>query len=486
MHLELSSKDGLKIYDRLSRLNQTTLDNLPKEFITKLSKMNNITFDKLADKAEVFGIILRTEDEIKELEKNSQAYRDLKARIFIARYVADNYSSAVKISQSADRNLNFTQGAWWIRHSSRPIAGTSTTDEQRRNSEKVEQIMKLMQDIDTFSNEEFSNRMSTIMAAERTAHSPGAVGAPVAATTGTFKMKDPSFKFDPKLAYTFMKQMQKAELAATVVKRLEPQQKQKLQNNSPLAVQESTRVHITQIELAKIEYTVNPLDKKELEDLKQYIKTINTRKELFLFAKSLHYKIDVTSNRVATMIPKENQAEIAKLLEQRAKELGYAEPTRPNSISLDTFRNVFTKPIDRKVNYPKTNEKTLMEIYETTKTKLLGSWDPVGDEMRTQKIEGTVGGVLDIATMILVTKGMGSMGAFVRIGNVGRNIGTATNVFKTANVASRFTKNAALINRLAKADKVLGGLWVNGTAGALHGFATMGAYGGLQGTVGMR
>ena len=37
----------------------------------------------------------------------------------------------------------------------------------------------------------------------------------------------------------------------------------------------------------------------------------------------------------------------------------------------------------------------------------------------------TVGGVLDIATMILVTKGMGSMGAFVRIGNIGRNIGTA-------------------------------------------------------------
>jgi hypothetical protein len=43
------------------------------------------------------------------------------------------------------------------------------------------------------------------------------------------------------------------------------------------------------------------------------------------------------------------------LLEQKAKELGYAEPTRPNSISLDTFRNVFTKPIDKKVNYPKTN-----------------------------------------------------------------------------------------------------------------------------------
>lgn len=489
LKLDLSSQDGLKIYNRLCSLGkdassvQATLNSFPKEFIDKLSKMSNITFDKLADKAEVFGIIIRTDDELKEQEKNSQEYRDLKARMFMAQYVADNYSSAVTISQSADRNLNFTQGAWWVRNA-RPIGYTSN-EQQKRDTAKVNQIKKLIQDVDTLSNEEFTKKISAIMEAERTVRDidfslPGEPSLP-----SYSKTKDPSFKFDPKLAYKFMKQMQKAELAASVAKRLEPERKQKGQNNPYVAVQESTRVHNTQVELASIEYTVEPFDKEELKQLTRYIKSIKTKKELFLFAKSLHYKVDVISNKVETMIPKENQAEIAELLEQKAKELGFAEPTRPNSISLDTFRNIFTKPIDKKVNYPKTNEKTIMETYEATKTKLLGNWDPVGEQIRTQEMEGTVGGVLDIATMILVTKGMGSMGAFVRIGNVGRNIGTATSVFKTANVASRFTKNAALINRLAKADKVLGGLWVNGAAGALHGAATMGAYGGLQGTVGM-
>ena len=490
LKLDLSSKDGLKIYNRLCSLGkdassvQATLNSFPKEFIDKLSKMNNITFDKLADKAEVFGIILRTDEEIKEREKNSQAYRDLKARMFMAQYVADNYTSAVTISQSADRNLNFTQGAWWIRNA-RPIGYTSN-EQQKRDTAKVNQIKKLIQDVDTLSNEEFTKKMSAIMEAERTVRDidfsfPGEASLP-----SYSKTKDPSFKFDPKLAYTFMKQMQRAELAAGVAKRLEPHRKGSGEEKNPyVQPTESTRVYNAQREIAGIEYTVEPFDKEELKQLTRYIKSIKTKKELFLFAKSLHYKVDVISNRVKTMIPKENQAEIAKLLEQKAKELGFAEPTRPNSISLDTFRNVFTKPIDKKVNYPKTNEKTIMETYEATKTKLLGNWDPVGEQIRIQEMEGTVGGVLDIATMILVTKGMGTMGTFVRIGNVGRNIGTATNFFKTASIASRWSKNATLINRLAKADKVLGGLWVNGAAGALHGAATMGAYGGLQGTVGM-
>lgn len=490
LKLDLSSKDGLKIYNRLCSLGkdassvQATLNSFPKEFIDKLSKMNNITFDKLADKAEVFGIILRTDEEIKEREKNSQAYRDLKARMFMAQYVADNYTSAVTISQSADRNLNFTQGAWWIRNA-RPIGYTSN-EQQKRDTAKVNQIKKLIQDVDTLSNEEFTKKMSAIMEAERTVRDidfslPGEPSLP-----SYSKTKDPSFKFDPKLAYTFMKQMQRAELAAGVAKRLEPHRKGSGEEKNPyVQPTESTRVYNAQREIAGIEYTVEPFDKEELKQLTRYIKSIKTKKELFLFAKSLHYKVDVISNRVKTMIPKENQAEIAKLLEQKAKELGFAEPTRPNSISLDTFRNVFTKPIYKKVNYPKTNEKTIMETYEATKTKLLGNWDPVGEQIRIQEMEGTVGGVLDIATMILVTKGMGTMGTFVRIGNVGRNIGTATNFFKTASIASRWSKNATLINRLAKADKVLGGLWVNGAAGALHGAATMGAYGGLQGTVGM-
>jgi hypothetical protein len=32
-----------------------------------------------------------------------------------------------------------------------------------------------------------------------------------------------------------------------------------------------------------------------------------------------------------------------------------------------------------------------METFEATKTKLLGTWDPVGDEIRTQELEGTFG-----------------------------------------------------------------------------------------------
>jgi len=517
LKVDLSSKEGLKIYDRLCSLGkdvnsiQAVLDSFPKEFINKLSKMNNMTFDKFADKAEVFGIILRTDEEIKDREKNSQVYRDFKARMYIAQYVADNYSSTAMISKEADRNLNFMQGTWWIRHSSRPIAGSSTTDEQQRNSEKVEQIKQLMPDIDTISNEEFSKKMSTIMEAQRTAHSPGAVGAPVAAAT--FEIKDHSFKFDAKLAYTFMKQTERAELAASVAKRLEPQQQKQKESNKPdiAAVRESTRVYNTQREMAGIEFTVEPLNQEELEQLTEYIKSIKTRKELFLFAKSLHYQKNVTDNSLVTMIPKENQSEVANLLAQRAKALGFAEITSPsekqtknpstleerkkdldavktvnsNKISVNTFRDIFFKPINKKLQYPKTNEKTIVETYEVTKSKLLGNWDPVGDEIKAQDLEGTIGRVLDVAIMLPITRGMGTMKAFVKIGNLGRNIGTATNVVKTSNVIARFSKNATLINRLAKADKVLGGLWVNGSAGALHGFATMGAYGGLQGTVGM-
>ena len=477
LKLDLSSKDGLKIYDRLSCFNQEVLDNLPEEFIDKLSKMNGITFDKLADKAETFGIILRTDKEINEREKNSQEYRDLRARIFMAQYAANNYTSAVSISQDTDRNLNFTQGTWWVRNS-RPINYTSN-EQQKRDAKKAEQLRELIQNADTLSNEEFAKRMSTIMEAERTVN--------VSALSGDLPVshnaKDLSFKFDPKLAYTFMKQTQKAEIAAEVDKMVQPKIKQKEQNNSFIA--ESTRVYNAKLELMGTEYTVEQPDKAQLEMLKSYIELIDNKKELFSFAKSLHYKTNDMDNRVETMIPKENQAEIQSLLEKKAKELGFAEPTNPNNISLDTFRNIFAKPIDKKLNYPKTNDKTILETYEATKTKLLGSWDPVGEQIRANELEGAVGGTLDIATMILVTKGMGSLKTFAKIANVGRNIGSATNLYKTSNVAARFTKNKKLLDRLAKADKVMGNLWINGTAGALHGAATMGAYGGLQGVIGM-
>ena len=481
--LSLSSKDGLKIYQRLCSLGenkasiQKSIDKLPKDFINNLNS-KNMTFDKFADKAEVFGIILRTDNEIKEREKNSQEYRDIKARMFIANYAAESYSAATASSKNADRERSVIEGAYWIRKA-RP-AGFTSKDDQRRNTEKAEKLKSLALEAATLSNEEFGKKMNDIMEAKRTAFAPGVAGAP--ATSATFNLKDSSFNFDPKLVNIFKQQLQDAELATAVNLRLLPHRKENSSNNS--VPQESTRVHNTQKELAAAtQYTVEPLNEKDLEQLKLYIKAINTKKELFLLAKSLHYTSDVITKELKTMVPKEKQEEISKLLAEKAKKLGFIKSKDPKHLSATTFENIFTSPISKKVKYPQTNDKTLAETFKATKTKLLGKWDPAGEEASLQKLEQMAGGVIDIGTMIIGTGYLGSLSKIMKIGKVGETVGTMTNFFKTSSMAARFTENAAIINRLAKFDKVAGGLWIQGARGAFHGTANMGLYGGAQGAV---